>query len=86
MAMAVRSKNPHWRMRDIQRRHWLTVGARHGVVTPDGRPARFVMDDLVARTPEVVRVVRAKLPQGFRQALADSILDGLRGAADKLIE
>ncbi|WP_415830481.1 HipA domain-containing protein [Bordetella flabilis] len=65
MAMAVRSKNAHWLMREIGRRHWLIAGERHGVVTPDGRGARFVVDDLVARTPEVVHAVRARLPQGF---------------------
>ncbi|MGE8678636.1 MAG: type II toxin-antitoxin system HipA family toxin [Achromobacter marplatensis] len=84
MAMAVRSKNAHWRMRDILRRHWVAIGERYGVVTPDGREARFVIDDLVARTPEVVRAVRAKLPRTFPQSLADSILQGLQASADKL--
>jgi serine/threonine-protein kinase HipA len=84
MAMAVRAKNAHWIMRDILRRHWLAVGAEHGVVTLDGRGAEFVVDDLVARTPGVVRTVRDKLPEGFPQALADSILEGLQAAADKL--
>jgi len=84
MAMAVRSKNPHWRIRDIERRHWLAVGERHGVVTPDGRGARYVVEELVARTPEVVSVVRETLPEGFPERLADSILGGLVAAADRL--
>jgi serine/threonine-protein kinase HipA len=84
MAMAVRAKNPHWRMRDIQRRHWLAVGERYGVVTPDGRAAQYVIDELAALAPEVIRVIRARLPRGFPQALADSILEGLQAAADKL--
>lgn len=84
MAMAVRTKNAHWRMRDILRRHWLTIGQRYGIVTPDGRGAAFVIDELVARTPEVVRVVRAKLPMGYPATLANSILEGLETAADKL--
>lgn len=84
MAMAVRSKNAHWIMRDITRRHWLAVGAEHGVVAPDGRGAEAVLDDMVTRTPEVVRTVRAQLPKGFPEHLADSILDGLQAAADKL--
>jgi serine/threonine-protein kinase HipA len=84
MAMAVRSKNPHWLMREIGRRHWVTVGERHGVVTSDGRGARFVIDDIVARTPEVVRAVRARLPKGFPQPLAERILEGLQASADKL--
>jgi len=84
MAMAVRTRNTHWKMHEILRRHWLAVGAEHGVLTPDGRGADFVIDELLARTPEVIRAVRALLPENFPQNLADSILDGLQGAADKL--
>jgi serine/threonine-protein kinase HipA len=84
MAMAVRSKNPHWVMRDILRRHWITVGTEHGVVNPDGKGVEHVLDDLVARTPGVVKTVRALLPAGFPMHVADSILNGLQEAADKL--
>lgn len=84
MAMAVRSRNAHWRMHDIQRRHWLALGARHGVVTPQGRDAACVIDDLLARTPQAVQQTRSVLPDSFPQALADSILDGLQAAADRL--
>lgn len=84
MAMAVRSKNPHWVMREILRRHWLTVGAEHGVVAPDGRGAEAVVDDLVARTPGVVMPVRALLPAGFPMYVADTIFNGLQEVADKL--
>lgn len=84
MAMAVRTKNPHWKMQDIQRRHWLALGAEYGVVTADGREAKFVIDDLATRTPEVVRTVRGLLPAGFPESLADSILGGLQSAADRL--
>ena len=86
MAMAVRSKNPHWIMRDIRRRHWLTVGERYGVVTADGRGVQSILDELVVRTPKVVSTVRGKLPKKFPQALADSILGGLQAAADKLAD
>lgn len=86
MAMAVRSRNAHWKIRDILRRHWLALGARHGVVTGDGREVRFLIDDLVARTPAVISAVRAMLPDGFPMAVADSILDGLQGAANRLAD
>ncbi|NGM87604.1 type II toxin-antitoxin system HipA family toxin [Parapusillimonas sp. SGNA-6] len=84
MAMAVRSKNAHWVMRDIARRHWVAAGAQYGVVAPDGRGAEAVLDDMVSRTPEVVRAVRGHLPKRFPKHVADSILDGLLAAADKL--
>jgi serine/threonine-protein kinase HipA len=84
MAMAVRSKNTHWAMWDIVRRHWLAVGKEHGIVAPDGRGAEVVLDDMVEKTPEVVRSVRALLPENFPEHVADSILNGLQVAADKL--
>ena len=84
MAMAVRSKNTHWVMRDILRRHWLAAGAEYGVVTRDGRGAEAVLDDMAAKTPEVVRTVRALLPERFPTHVADSILNGLQAAANKL--
>lgn len=84
MAMAVRATNPHWKMREILRWHWLEMGARHGVVTADGRPASFVVDELVAQTPQVIEQVRQRLPVEFPESLASSVLDGLQAAADRL--
>ena len=46
--------------------------------------SRAEVDDLVARTPGVVKTVRALLPAGFPMYVADAILDGLQQAADKL--
>jgi len=86
MAMAVRSRNAHWKMREILRRHWLALGARHGVVTDNGRQVEFVIDDIVARTPAVISAVRARLPTGFPTTLADSILEGLQDAAGRLAD
>lgn len=84
LAMAVRSKNAHWKVRDIERRHWLEAGRRHGIVTPDGKSTESVLDDLAARTPRVVESVRAILPADFPGALADCVLNGLREAAGRL--
>ena len=84
LAMAVRSKNVHWKIKDIQRRHWVELGRRHGVVTPEGRPAEDVVDELVARTSNALAQVREQLPSGFPQALADCILAGVQDAAERL--
>lgn len=84
LAMAVRTKNAHWKMADILRRHWLELGTRHGVVTADGRPAQAVVDELVTRTPELLAQVRAQLPHGFPADVADSILESVQGAAARL--
>ncbi|WP_445819023.1 HipA domain-containing protein [Aquabacterium sp. A3] len=84
LAMAVRGKNAHWKMNDIQRRHWVAVGTRHGVVTENGQPVDKLLDDLVARTPEVIQQVRRKLPEGYPLNLADRILEGLAQTAARL--
>ena len=84
LAMAVRTKNAHWKMRDILLRHGLELGTRHGVVTADGRPAQAVLDDLVARTSEALAQVRAQLPPGSPKDVAGSILAGVEAAAARL--
>ena len=84
LAMALRTRNPHWKMRDIQRRHWVEVGRRHGIVTVDGDGVEAIIDDVVARTPAVVATVASQLPAGFSAQLADVVFSGLRAAARRL--
>lgn len=84
LAMALRTKNPHWKMRDIQRRHWVEVGRRQGIVTVDGEEVEAIIDDVVARTPGVVAAVRSQLPAGFPMHLADAVFSGLTAAAHQL--
>jgi serine/threonine-protein kinase HipA len=86
MAMAVRSKNAHWKMREILRRHWVLLGIRHGVLTEGGEPVESLIEDIVARTPAVIAAVRAQLPQGFPEAVADSIFSGVQAAANRLAQ
>ena len=83
LAMAVRSKNPHWKMQDVRRQHWIETGRRYGIIVNEGKGAA-VLDDLIARTPDVVKAVRASLPAGFPLTLAESILGGLERAARRL--
>jgi serine/threonine-protein kinase HipA len=84
MAMAVRATNTHWKMRDILRRHWLAVGDKYGIVSPDGGDPAAVLDELVMKTPAVIDTVRRQLPGAFSPDLAESILSGLGEAAVKL--
>jgi len=84
MAMALRSTSAHWKMRDILRRHWLALGKRHGVLTEDGRKVDQLIEDIVARMPEVIAKVSAGLPPGFCNQPADAIFDGMQDAARRL--
>ncbi|MDP9096276.1 MAG: HipA domain-containing protein, partial [Pseudomonadota bacterium] len=84
MAMAVRSTNAHWKMRDILRRHWVVLGTRHGILDEGGRGTEHLIDDIAARTPAVIAQVRNQLPENFPVRLADSIFEGLQDAAKRL--
>ncbi|AKU23511.1 type II toxin-antitoxin system HipA family toxin [Massilia sp. NR 4-1] len=84
MAMAMRSKNVHWKIRDVLRRHLDVVGTAYGICTPDGRGVCSIIDELIERTPRVVQVVSEQLPSDFPHHLADGIFDGLQAAAQRL--
>ncbi len=86
MAMAIRSANAHWKMKDILPRHWLALGKRYGVLDEDGRTVETLIDDIIERTPQVVATIEAVLPAGFPAHVADPILRGLEREAGRLRE
>lgn len=73
LAMAVRSKNTHYRMIDIQRRHWNAVAKANAM----GMDFEDVIRHFINNTPRVVQAVAARLPRGFPAAVSDPILNGL---------
>lgn len=80
LAMAVRSRNAHYRMQDIQRRHWNAV-ARRNAMGPDFED---VIEEVLLKTPQVVAEVSAQLPEGFPAAVSDTIFEGITRQAAKL--
>jgi serine/threonine-protein kinase HipA len=78
MAMAVRGKNAHYKMRDIQARHWCELAKRHGI-TPQGADSPF--EQIVAATPAVIEQVQSLLPAGFPLQVSEAIFSGLAQAA-----
>jgi serine/threonine-protein kinase HipA len=82
LAMAVRSKNPHYRMQDIQRRHWNAIARRNAM----GGDFEAAIEDILARTPGVVEAVGARLPQGFPAQVAEPIFEGLLRQAKRLAD
>lgn len=80
MAMAVRGKNPHWNMREIQPRHWHELARRHGVPTT-GADSPF--EPVITQTFAVVEQVHGLLPAGFPGDVSDAVLNGLAGAAER---
>ncbi|MFT4246553.1 MAG: type II toxin-antitoxin system HipA family toxin [Pseudomonas sp.] len=84
LAMAIRSKNAHWKMKDIYRRHWIELGKRHGVIGSAGESLDDLIDALIERTPAVIGEVRGQLPPAFPAHLAETIFGGLGSAARQL--
>lgn len=80
MAMALLGKNRHYLARSIMRRHFNSTAKKVGY----GEDAESLLQDFVARTPQVVERVRADLPVGFSEQVADKILGGLMDAASAL--
>lgn len=79
LAMAVRSKNPHWHLSRIETRHW------HGLATRCDGSGRVwaAMQALVERVPIVIGQVANTLPPGFPGAMGQAIFDGMRRQAER---
>ncbi len=80
MAMAVRGKSPHWKMREIQPRHWHALAKRHGMVST-GADSPFVQ--VIEQTTAVIEKVQGLLPPGFPMQVSECILNGLAVAAKR---
>lgn len=76
LAMAVRSKNAHWKLGEIMPRHWDAAARLAGLGT-----AQALCDELVDGLPGVLAQVESQLPHGFPAHVADSIFSGLRSSA-----
>ena len=84
MAMAVRTTNAHWKMKEILPRHWVEIGKRYGVLDEDGQTAKSVIHGIVEQTPQVVASIESSLPKGFPESVSGPILHGLQQASEQL--
>jgi serine/threonine-protein kinase HipA len=80
LAMAVRGKNPHWKMRDVLRRHWNELARRNGL----GDFAEKCLAQIKAKTPTVIELVGRELPAQFPMDIAEAIFSGLQDAVQRL--
>jgi serine/threonine-protein kinase HipA len=83
LAMAVRGKNVHYLINQIQRRHWIAQGQRVGLTEAD---VAQMIDELTARTPQVIDEVSALLPHTFPMDVADAIFNGMQRLSQKLAQ
>jgi serine/threonine-protein kinase HipA len=74
LAMAVRGKNVHYLIKEIQRRHWIAQAQRVGLTPAD---ADDMITTLTHRTETVVKQVAAQLPNGFPDDVSGAIFEGM---------
>ncbi|MDR2863780.1 MAG: type II toxin-antitoxin system HipA family toxin [Puniceicoccales bacterium] len=79
MAMAIRSKSPHWRHWEIQPRHWDVMGNKHGITN-----AWDILATLAETIPAAIQRLQQRLPPTFPSALADAIFKGVLGCVSTL--
>lgn len=80
MTTAPLGKNKHYLTHKIMRRHFNSTAKKVGY----GDSAEPLIQDFIARTPAVVDKVRAELPAGFSEKVADRILGDVLAATHDL--
>ncbi len=81
MAMAVRSKNAHWKLSEIQPRRWDAVCRFAGL-----GDATTLLQEVATQTPHVIEAVNRELPAKFPALVQDRIFRGLERAGKRLAE
>ena len=81
LAMAVRSKNAHWKIREIEPRHWDAVARSAGL-----GDAQAIRAELAASVATAVARVGSRLPKGFPARVAEKIFDGVLAGAKRLAD
>ena len=73
LPVAVRSKNAHYKLSEIKRRHWQDLAQRSGI-----EGAWEAMQNMAARVDAALMHVESNLPAGFPARLAQTLFDGTR--------
>lgn len=80
LAMALLGKNRHYKMHNIQRRHFNNTAR----IVNYGSDAELLIEEILSRTPIVIAQVASELPAGFSDHVANTILGGLEKSAAAL--
>lgn len=80
LAMSVRGKNRHRKLRAIRRRHWNETARKCGI----SAGAEPWIEELLSGVEPAIREVERLLPASFPQEVAQPIFAGLRAAAARL--
>jgi len=72
LAMAVRSKNAHWKLIDIRARHWEDMARAAGLRDADG-----LINEVLSQAPLVLAQVGTDLPKNFPRRISGKIFAGI---------
>jgi serine/threonine-protein kinase HipA len=76
LAMSIRGISRHYKLKEIQPRHWQSLALRAGVPKLWER-----MQELARNASVKVDIVKKRLPRGFPKRVIDTIAPGVRGQA-----
>lgn len=80
LAMAIHSQGAHYKIKDIQRRHFHHLAKQMGI----GAAVGSIIDEVIALTPTVINAVASELPPAFPSKVSDKIFAGLKNSAKQL--
>lgn len=77
-AMAFRSTNAHYKLKEIYPRHFYSVAKKLGL----GGEVDSIIEEILASTPKVISDVGTMLPTGFSPLVMDTVISGLEESAE----
>lgn len=80
LAMAVRSKNVHYELAGIRRRHWDAVAKLAGL-----KDASAIVDGVVSDAPRALNAVKSRLPRDFPVQVSELVFRGVTRSLDELV-
>jgi serine/threonine-protein kinase HipA len=80
LAMALLGTNKHYRVAEMDRRHFNMTAQQCGV----GSDMEAIIADVIAKTPSAIATVEAELPEGFPARVFDAVTTGLKKAVQQL--
>lgn len=81
MAMALSGTNKHYHWHNIQRRHFIATAKAASYST---EKAETLMDEMLNKVDEVIKVVSTQLPKSFPKSISQSVFDGMRSMKERL--
>jgi len=79
LAMAIRSRNAHWKLAEILPRHWDVVAKLAGLAN-----AQALRAEIIETLPDVIDRVRTQMPTHFPEQVASAIFEGMKSNAKRL--